>query len=569
MDMLVAMQEKMSAIKTNKTIEISIMTQFLDLTYYKNNLDNFPAILSPIRTSKVDYREGDIYDSTIKLANSEYGKALYDLFKEDNDYNVFLNFATSHGIFLEKFFHRELSIRVRKKILEEKIDLKKYFPLYSTHYDFVAYEKVEKYLLQNFALDFFRTSIYNLNDDKVYSIIKDWYYKNFTLRSCDICGKEYRVTSLPDWVYYGADGHKNICFECPVDPESDKEKLLKLIPELVENCGFIPNSDFSPINHNFSARIKEENWVSTVSTIFKMSASLTTFDSWFRALFEAGVLKDDVLVTARGVKCIAKSGNECNSLDEQFIDNWLFYNDLKTIKEPIYPKHEKYNTSGRRRADWLVNGYYIEYFGLAGDDKYDKKTIEKMNLVRELDLKLIALFPEDLNSLDFKLKALMYLTKNLKKKYLKDFNENVLPCKDDKWKLDEGLKEILIEINKNPYVQTINSSKWNLSKKFEPKKSIVEICYAFEAELYIQSNIIPYFMDKYNMDNTVFNYSFEPPRDNPISKDDSMPCRIDWLFDKDYFQINSIILILESSDLEIHNNFWEDICIKLKSVQEQ
>jgi hypothetical protein len=382
------------------------MTQFLDLSYYKENLDNFPAILYPIRTNKLEYREGDIYDFNIKLAKSEYGKVLYDLFKSDNDYDILLNYATKHGTFLEKFLERELIIRVRKKILEEKIDLKKYHDVYCTHNKCIMDEKTEKFLPQNFALDFFRITIYNLNDDKIYAIIKDWYYKKFTLRTCDICQKEYRVTSFPSWVYYGANVNSNICFECPVNQNTEKEEILRLIPQLVENCGFIPNSDFSPINHNFSARVKNENWTSTVNTIFQMGFSLNGFDSWFKALVEAGVLKDNVLITARGVKCISKSGNECNSLDEQFIDNWFFDNGFTMIKEPIYPKHQIYNSSGRRRADWLVNGYYIEYFGLAGDEKYDKKTMEKIDLVRELDLKLIALFPEDLNSLDKKLNLL-------------------------------------------------------------------------------------------------------------------------------------------------------------------
>jgi len=379
------------------------MTQFLDLKYYKNNLENFPAILYPIRTNKLEYRSGDIYDFNVKLATSEYGKILYDLFKTDDDRTILLDYATKHGTFLEKFLERELNIRVRKKILEEKIDLKKYHAVYCDHNNCIMNEKIEKYLPQNFALDFFRTTIYNLNDDKIYSIIKDWYYKNFTLRSCDICKNEYRVTSLPNWVYFGANGNDNICFECPVNQNIEKKELLRLIPQLIQNCGFIPNSDFSPINHKFSARVRKENWTATVKTIFQMGTSLNEFDSWFKELVEAGVLKDNVLVTARGVKCIARSGNECNSLDEQFIDNWLFNNGFVTIKEPVYPKHTLYNASGRRRADWLVNGYYIEYFGLAGDDKYDKKIFEKINLVRELDLKLIALFPEDLNSLDKKM----------------------------------------------------------------------------------------------------------------------------------------------------------------------
>jgi hypothetical protein len=381
------------------------MAQYMDLTYYKN-LDNSPASLVPIRTNKRTRSTNKMHAFIEDLANSEYGVTIYNLFKSDLDYVVLKEYARKHGVFLTKYFQRDINIRVKKKILEDKIDLRKYYPLYCSQYSFGAFEQVQKHLPGNFALDFGRVAVYYLNDDDIFNRLNESYKLQHAFRSCQLCGKHFRVTGFPDWVYYGADGHKTVCFECPINEIPDKQRLLKLIPQLIEKCGFIPNSDFSPINHKFSARVDELKWTETVGTIFQMGHYREFFDSWFRALVEAGVLRDNVRVTSRGVKCIAKSGNECNSLDEQFIDNWLFANDLNPMKEPMYPKHPKYNPSGRRRADWLVKDYYVEYFGLAGEETYDKKTIEKMNLVRELDLKFIAIFPEDLNSLDTKLAKL-------------------------------------------------------------------------------------------------------------------------------------------------------------------
>src|SRR5262245_4502456 len=129
------------------------MQQFLNLSYYKRDLDNILPVLHPMRTEKVKYSQGDIYDYTIKLAESEYGKTLFKLFTIPEDYEILLNYATKHGMFLEKYFHRELSIRVKMKILEGKINLKDFFLLYGTQYNSGTYEKVEKYLPQNYALD--------------------------------------------------------------------------------------------------------------------------------------------------------------------------------------------------------------------------------------------------------------------------------------------------------------------------------------------------------------------------------------------------------------------------------
>jgi hypothetical protein len=192
-----------------------------------------------------------------------------------------------------------------------------------------------------------------------------------------------------------------------------KIDLIKSIPELVETCKFIPNSDFNLLNNSFTSKVRNENWIQTAKIILNMGIGGFSsdnfnlhFGSWFKALVESNVLKDNVLKTGRGFRCVAKSGNECNSLDEMFIDNWLFDKGFIAIKEPMYPKHELYNPSGRRRADWLVNGYFIEYFGLAGDEKYDKKTVEKILLAKELDLKIIAVFRENLRSIDEKLSVL-------------------------------------------------------------------------------------------------------------------------------------------------------------------
>jgi hypothetical protein len=106
------------------------------------------------------------------------------------------------------------------------------------------------------------------------------------------------------------------------------------------------------------------------------------------------------LKTARGYKCIAKSGNVCNSLDEQFIDNYLFSLGLKPLKEPKYPFHSVYNPRTLLRADWLLEGKYIEYFGLKGEINYDIKTSNKIKLCTEMGLELIPIYPDDLSSLD-------------------------------------------------------------------------------------------------------------------------------------------------------------------------
>ena len=47
---------------------------------------------------------------------------------------------------------------------------------------------------------------------------------------------------------------------------------------------------------------------------------------------------------------------------------------------------------------------------------------------------------------------------------MQDFNKNVLTCNIDYWRIDNGLKDILININNNPDVQTLYSKNYDSCK---------------------------------------------------------------------------------------------------------
>jgi hypothetical protein len=149
--------------------------------------------------------------------------------------------------------------------------------------------------------------------------------------------------------------------------------MIPLINKLVTKCNFIPNSN----KIIFDLGIKANTSSSSNKKIN------TKFGSWFKALISSNVLPNGTLKTSRGIRCLAKSGNECLSLDEIFIDNWLFEKNIKAEKEPLYPKYPEYNKSGRRRADWKIN-----------------------ELSKALNLKLISINPSDLNNLSEKLRKI-------------------------------------------------------------------------------------------------------------------------------------------------------------------
>jgi hypothetical protein len=382
------------------------MKMFLDLTFYKNRESNFPNHLKPT----IDSNLIGIITHYVELSENKYGKKVFETFKEKSDATLLQDLIIKHGVFFEKFYAKHLRLRVNI-----------YFNSSQDTAEFISLcnENYQKDFKQSTAIkiikeDFIKISLNNLKNQTLYDKLKQSVQTFSLIKKCEICGNQFKIINFPDWLYYGTNGNVSICYECPLNYNSKKSEMIPLINKLVEECNFIPNSNVNPINNNFSSRIPKENWVNVCKIIFELGIEADIsqksndkinkkFGSWFKALVVSNVLPNGTLQTSRGIRCLAKSGNECLSLDEMFIDNWFFENNIKTEKEPYYPIHPQYNKSGKRRADWKINDYYIEYFGLKGEESYDLKTKEKIELSEILNLKLISIYPSDLNNLGEKL----------------------------------------------------------------------------------------------------------------------------------------------------------------------
>ena len=77
---------------------------------------------------------------------------------------------------------------------------------------------------------------------------------------------------------------------------------------------------------------------------------------------------------------------------QKTIDDLLHSREIAHEREPHYPE-------GNYRADFLVDGVFIEYFGLMGDSDYDAKTRLKQRICKKHGIRLISIYPSDLVSL--------------------------------------------------------------------------------------------------------------------------------------------------------------------------
>ena len=116
---------------------------------------------------------------------------------------------------------------------------------------------------------------------------------------------------------------------------------------------------------------------------------------WLAALIATGVLSSGSTTRVMGVATTADDGHPCWSLGELHLDNWMHGNQIPHTREPRYP-------GSNHRADFAVGNVLVEYFGLAGLTEYDDIIEEKRRLARKHRLKLVCVYPEDLEEWDRK-----------------------------------------------------------------------------------------------------------------------------------------------------------------------
>ena len=248
-----------------------------------------------------------------------------------------------------------------------------------------------------------QTLLRTIADPYIYKALESWFAEYSQPRKCGLCGDTFRLIDVPMNTYFFSDACQDCCFGCPIVDSPGKSDLMSLVLAFVETCGFIPRSDASPINYGFTSRLSSERKLEAFRAYARMGGIehvKEEFGSWFEALAKTGALPNGVQPTTRGVRCLASDGHVCHSLDEQYVDNFLSARGIFHEREPYYAPHPELNPHGRRRADWRVGDSFIEYFGLIGDEEYEKRMAEKILLAKHSGVNLIALYPSDLEHLE-------------------------------------------------------------------------------------------------------------------------------------------------------------------------
>lgn len=123
------------------------------------------------------------------------------------------------------------------------------------------------------------------------------------------------------------------------------------------------------------------------------NAYLNMFGSFKKALNEAGYENQKIFET--------KNGTKCNSTYElklaQVLESYNIF-----FKNEVYYKNVIPNFKRRYRFDFVINmnnkKYYIELFGIEGNELYEKRKQEKIQICAENNIPLIQLYQSDIYS---------------------------------------------------------------------------------------------------------------------------------------------------------------------------
>ena len=112
------------------------------------------------------------------------------------------------------------------------------------------------------------------------------------------------------------------------------------------------------------------------------------FGSWNKAIEEAGFQPNKSIFSRR---VIARDGHTCDSFGEMIVDNYLSERNIRHERSISYPHHAKL------KVDFVVEGVFIEYFGLAGEvASYDKHVLQKKKICEKHNIRLVEIYPSDI-----------------------------------------------------------------------------------------------------------------------------------------------------------------------------
>jgi hypothetical protein len=225
---------------------------------------------------------------------------------------------------------------------------------------------------------------------------------------CPTCSQSFWTGDVNPWAIQ-AFGPVRYCMNCALrvrngNPQATwfENDIKALLRELQACLGRIPPLSYADgqLPHDGSPEERDRR----IRTLMAMPGPETIKhvfgqSDWLGVLRAAGLV-GETWRPSMGTWCHATDGHRCRSLLEKAMDDWFTANKLAHECEPRWPRHERFNPSAAKRADWLLpDGTYVECAGMMESKEYAQKIAEKQQLAKALGIPLIVVAPTDMHRL--------------------------------------------------------------------------------------------------------------------------------------------------------------------------
>lgn len=229
----------------------------------------------------------------------------------------------------------------------------------------------------------------------------------FVSRTCSLCGVDFHLGTqrLPNVLFTESE---YLCWPCgqgamygvPGDwTDAREDAMPHVLRALAEEVGTAPSLPL--LRLGIADGVADRVLACALRSVLPNNTfSGHSTASWLRWLELAGVLESGWR-RSRGIISTANDGHQCRSMFERHVDDFFSRNDIPHECEPTWPYHARFNSSGRRRADWLLpGGTLVEAAGMMSRPEYADKMAAKVSLAEDLGVHLIVIEPSDIGRLD-------------------------------------------------------------------------------------------------------------------------------------------------------------------------
>jgi hypothetical protein len=244
-------------------------------------------------------------------------------------------------------------------------------------------------------------NVYPAVSAKIFDFFCEEFYicEHFDEKTCIICKSSFYPQSQEAWPYLLPPDFCDFCVKMTTHQQypdffeynhSNSEIVANMIfgvRNFFQIFGYIPTSGQNRAKTILKS-LHSQNFEIDLPIILKSLAILPPkelvqkyFKSWSHLLARAELLE----LTNRGkggYRSIASDGHLCLSLGERAICEFLFKLNIGHSKEPLYPKHPNLNPNNLLRADFEIQGIFVEFAGMMGNSEYAARMKLKQELAR-------------------------------------------------------------------------------------------------------------------------------------------------------------------------------------------